>query len=201
MNDLIERLKPMIKDIKCRNNLDFDIADKIKKPVTTGSLGEYIASEIFGIDLEDKGSNKGFDGRFRCGDLGCKDKNKNRVNVKWYTVRRNILSLHEDRTPDYYLVLSGPRFTGPSKGVTHPLRITNVYLFEKESLFKELCGRRIGNPTSVRNDLWDAAEIFPEQRNECLPLNCEQRAALKEFEIDDKQKEMLDKMQSASKES
>jgi hypothetical protein len=61
-----------------RNSIDASIARVIGRPVTAGHLGEWIASQIFGIALEESAANQGFDGRFRSGALEGRT-----VNIKW----------------------------------------------------------------------------------------------------------------------
>ena len=186
MNDSIRRLS---KKLNQRNDLDFAIhEDYIAKPVTTGNLGEYIASKIFDIKLQESGSTKSFDGEFRSGALVDKT-----VNIKWYTVRRNILALHKDRTPNYYLVLSGPKFAGSSKGVFYPLSIENVYLFKTDDLFDAL-KVPIGNPTSIKQQLWDDAEIYPNNKSQEIEITDQQIKDLENFKIDDKYKNYLKKI-------
>jgi hypothetical protein len=52
-----------------RNSIDARIAKVIDRPVTAGHLGEWIASRIFDIALEESAATQGFDGRFRSGAL------------------------------------------------------------------------------------------------------------------------------------
>lgn len=61
--------------------------------------------------------------------------------------------------------------------------IDAVYLFEARSLRDTLRGRgvKIGVATSLIASLWDAAVLFPDQRNFTIPLSREQRAALGMF--------------------
>src|SRR5208282_1931728 len=62
-----------------RNAIDDTIAAVIQRPMTAGHLGEWIAAQVFGIELEQSAVTASIDGRFRSGPLqGCS------VNVKWY---------------------------------------------------------------------------------------------------------------------
>jgi hypothetical protein len=61
-----------------------------------GHLGEWIAAEIFAIDLEASAVAKVIDGRFTSGPLaGCT------VNIKWYGMREALLDMTEDARLDY----------------------------------------------------------------------------------------------------
>jgi len=83
-----------------RNAIDAGLAELIQRPMTTGHLGEWIAAQIFGIELEASAAAAGIDGRCRSGAL------QNRtVNIKWYLKREGVL---DTTALDYYLVLAGP---------------------------------------------------------------------------------------------
>ena len=55
--------------LRQRNSIDADLAAVISRPVTAGHLGEWIASRIFDIGLEESAAAQGLDGRFRSGPL------------------------------------------------------------------------------------------------------------------------------------
>ncbi len=57
-----------------------------------GHLGEWIAAQVFGIELERHATAKGIDGRFADGRT---------VNIKWYLKREGLLDLCDDG-PDLY---------------------------------------------------------------------------------------------------
>ena len=61
--------------------------------------------------------------------------------------------------------------------------IESVFLSEAQLLVDELRHRRVktGVFSSVREELWARAEIYPVQRNAVLELSEEQRAALALF--------------------
>jgi hypothetical protein len=50
-----------------RNAIDVELARLIHRPMTSGHLGEWIAAQIFGIELEESAVAAGIDGRFRSG--------------------------------------------------------------------------------------------------------------------------------------
>lgn len=162
-----------------RNKIDKEIAAITGRPALAGHLGEWIAGEVFDIDLEASAVAKAIDGRFASSPLAdCT------VNIKWYGKREGLLDITEDPNLDYYLVLTGPRaIAGSSRGTTRPMLIDAVYLFEAQLLLDRLRARqvKIGVATSVIDSLWDAAELFPDQRNFTIPVSREQRAALASF--------------------
>jgi hypothetical protein len=175
----VDSLQQVADLIARRNEIETEIGAITGRPALAGHLGEWIASEIFAIDLEASAVAKAIDGRFTSGPLaGCT------VNIKWYGKREGLLDVNEDPSLDYYLVLTGPRgVAASSRGTTRPMLIDAVYLFEAESLLEALRGRgvKIGVATSVISALWTAAELFPEQRNFTIPIAREQRMALAMF--------------------
>jgi hypothetical protein len=102
MNDL-ENLSELIKK---RNTIEREISRIIQRPAFSGHLGEYIASKIFDIDLNASATQKGHDGIFKSGMLQGKS-----VNVKLYSKRESLLDISLDSAPDYYLVLSGSKYS------------------------------------------------------------------------------------------
>jgi hypothetical protein len=162
-----------------RNAVDAEIGAITGRPVVAGHLGEWIAAQVFDIELEPSAVAKGIDGRFNSGPLAGRS-----VNVKWYGKREGNLDLAEDSDADLYLVMTGPRAAPVSSlGGTRPLRITAVYLFAIPELLDALRARgvKIGIAASVRVGDWDAAEIFPRHVNAALVLSHEQRTALELF--------------------
>lgn len=175
----MDRLKQLSALIAERNSISTKIAAIIGRPAHIGHLGEFIASELFEIDLEDSANNKGFDGRFTNGPLAGKT-----VNVKTYSKREGLIDLKTTDLPDYYLVLSGPR--GPatsSKGQDRPFLLAGVHLFNASELVQELLSRnlKVGVATSVAARYWDAAEVYPTNRCDLLVLNEQQCDWLKGF--------------------
>lgn len=165
-----------------RNIVCKKISDMMKKPALTGHLGEYIAKNIFEIELHTRANQKGSDGKFKKGTLSNKT-----VDIKFYPIRENVLDLKPpdklEGEADYYLVFTGPKSTSNScKGTTRPWIIENVFLFKTTQLKEELRGRnrtlKIGTATSVRECFWKEAEIFPEQTNTRLILSQKQKEEL-----------------------
>src|SRR3954468_6051695 len=89
--------------IRERNGIDAEIGGITGRPVVAGHLGEWIAAQVFDIELERSAVAKGIDGHFRAGPLAGRS-----VNVKWYGKREGLLDLTEDFDADFYLVLTGP---------------------------------------------------------------------------------------------
>ena len=156
----VDRVAGLIQE---RNRIDAELSAYIGRPALTGHLGEWIAAQIFGVS----------DGRFGDGRT---------VGVRWYTKREGLLDLKEDG-PDLYLVLTGPKAApASSRGTTRPLVVDAVYLFDAAAVLDDLRsrGRKIGVASSVRAELWDAAEVYP-RRNTSFPLSGEQRELLALF--------------------
>jgi hypothetical protein len=108
-----------------RNALDARLGQILGRPPEKGHLGEWIASQIFDIQLETSASHKAIDGRFRAGLLA-----GHTVNIKWFLKREGGLDMTESPDLDYYLVLTGPTTAAlSSRGMTRPAVITAVYLF------------------------------------------------------------------------
>ncbi len=176
MSDPLAGLAELLRN---RNRVDAEIARLIVRPAIRGHLGEFIASHVFRIKLEDSASRKAWDGRFTTGALAGRT-----VNVKWYAIQENCLDITPESLPDFYLVLAGPQGrAGSSRGGHQPLVLESVYLFEAEPLVQVLKARgtRIWNPTSVPKKHWEAAEVYPRSMNGTLVLTPEQRALLELF--------------------
>ena len=104
--------------------------------------------------------------------------------VKWYAKRESLLDIKEFNGPEYYLVLAGPKSpAASSKGTCRPWLIKAVHLFESEALLAALRGRgvHIGIATSVAQQYWTEAVLFPEPRNQMLTLSPKQRDWLRLF--------------------
>lgn len=175
----VDDLKQLADFIKERNLLERKITALINRPATIGHLGEYIASKIFHIALEESASHKSSDGCFRDGLL------KGRaVNIKWYAMREGLLDITPDALPDHYLVLTGPKSNEvTSKGRVRPWIVVAVFLFDAHDLVTRLqaSGVKMGIASSVAQQLWEEAEIYPNQRNTALILSGEQRKLLASF--------------------
>ncbi|WP_344141255.1 hypothetical protein [Polymorphospora rubra] len=162
-----------------RNAIDAKIAGHIGRPMTAGHLGEWIAAQIFDIDLEPAANARAFDGRFASGPLAGQT-----VNVKWYLQRDGILDVARSGQPDHYLVLTGPVApAGTSRGGVRPWWVESVHLFDAGRLVAELESRGvgIGTASSVLSAQWAAAEIFPRPVNPAFAVHPGQAALLRQF--------------------
>jgi hypothetical protein len=165
--------------LKSRNTVDGKIANIIGRPTHLQDVGEYIASAIFGLALDDSASHKGSSGRFTHGPLA-----GHSVDIQWYVRRDGELNIKPDALPDYYLVLAGPKSgVATMRSLANPWIIESVFLFDAHKLNEVLRERnvKIGAATSVIGVLWDRAEIFPRQVNNLLLLSEEQRSLLALF--------------------
>jgi hypothetical protein len=179
MNDLV-RLAELIRQ---RNAVERKITTVIGRPVTTGHLGEFIASKIFRIRLADSASKKDIDGQFRDGPLVGRS-----VNIKFYPKHDGLLALSPDTSSDFILVLAGPKSpAASSRGQFRPCVIESVFLFDTAVLVASLKRRgvKFGPATSIRQHYWEAAEIYPLQRSNLLVLSEEQRLLLALFKVED----------------
>lgn len=105
------------------------------------------------------------------------------MNVKLYGKREGLLDIPPAVT-DYFLVLTGPRpATMTSQGGTRPLVIEEVFLFDGPGLVSRLQERgvRIGVATSVRNDEWEQARVWPLTADQPSQIAEDQLAALSLF--------------------
>lgn len=152
-------LRRLAELLSFRNANERKIADLIGRPGELGPIGEFIAARIFDIELESSANNLGYDGRFRSGPLAGKT-----VDVKFRPKRESMLDINIKHKPDYYLVLAGPKSAATSsKGKSRAWTVDKVFLFEAEPLIGRLRKRdvKIETATSVRNDEWENAQIYP----------------------------------------
>src|SRR6266571_7525279 len=161
--------------LKSRNTIDSKIATLIGRPVQAQSVGEYIASVIFGIALEEPAPHKTTDGRFTRGPLAGRT-----VDVQWRTKHDGILHLKTDPLPDYYLVFVGSKEVTALHSLSIPWVIESVHLFHSAELLNALRERGVqfGTGTSITGPLWERAEIYPVQRNHQLILSEEEKNML-----------------------
>ena len=166
--------------LKRRNTIDKQITALIGRPAIRGNIGEWIAQEIFGVELEEAGNQRGFDGRFADGPLAGKT-----VNVKWYGERAGVIDINPDAFPDYYLVMTGPRAVAqPAGRRSLPLVIAEVFLFDAPVLAERLRRRgvRLGIGASVREGEWEEARVYPAAADGVrLTITDAQQEALKLF--------------------
>ncbi len=172
MNDL-PRLASLLHE---RNQIDEQISGLINRPATQGHIGEFISSQVFGIRLMESASNKAIDGYFTIGLLAGKS-----VDIKFYGKQEGLLAINEGEQPDYFLVLTGPVSPAlSSKGQQRLCVVDHVYIFDGKALASELLRRgvKFGVATSVKKDQWEAAEIYPIQRNKTIILADDQKKLL-----------------------
>jgi hypothetical protein len=165
--------------LRQRNSIDADLTAIISRPVTAGHLGEWIASRIFDIALEESAAAQGLDGRFRSGSL------RNRtVNVKWYMKRTGLLDTTGFPGLDYYLILAGPPSPPrSSRGLFRPWCIQGVFLLDARQVWADQADRgvRQGTASSVLRETWDTAEIYPQARSTLLKATPAQVQMLRLF--------------------
>jgi len=175
----MDDLRQLARLVDTRNQVEREITALIGRPAAIGHIGEYIASRVFNIALEDSASHKSSDGYFRDGPLKGRT-----VNIKWFAFQEGILDITPEAFPDYYLVLTGLRSSAmTSRGRVRPWSIEKVFLFDARSLVDELRleGVKIGIATSLRRHLWEKAEIYPADKGTVLQLSPTQREALAWF--------------------
>jgi hypothetical protein len=176
-----EQLRRIAGLLRERNSIDEEIAGIIQRPMASGHLGEWVASQIFDIELAAVAVEPGFDGRFRSAPLQGKT-----VNIKWYLKREGMLDTSETATLDYYLVLTGPPSPAASSHAgTRPWRIDAVYLFDARRLRREQIARSVksGTASSVTRQQWAAAEIYPAATNPILQVTARQAELLEHFRL------------------
>jgi hypothetical protein len=162
--------------LSARNEIDASIAAMTGRPMTAGHLGEWIAAQIFDIELEESAAATAFDGHFRSGLHAGKT-----VNVKWYLKNESLIDLTADARLDFYLVLTGPHApAASSRGTIRPWRIDHVFLFAAHQLLAEQHSRgaKIGTASSIPRRLWTEAEIYPATTNRAYALTLDQKNQL-----------------------
>lgn len=171
---------PRLADLlRARNTVESNLANLLGNSVNLSTLGDHIAAAIFDLTLVPSARSSEFVGIFANQPLRGKT-----VDVQWYPRREGFLNVHTEATPDYYLVLAGPKQeSSTARALVSPWIITSVHLFESQELLGALRERgvQIGSHTSVITQLWERAEIFPVQHNPALTLSAEQRALLQLF--------------------
>jgi len=174
-------LQKLAELVQCRNRVEREISALIGRPAVLGNLGEYIAARIFSIRLTKNAAHQSIDGYFSEGPLApCS------VNIKWYAVREGVLVIIPGFLPDFYLVLVGPppTLTAQLQIRSRPWLIKSVHLFDVNRLVDNLeeRGVRVGAASSVRRELWEAAEIFPNPKCKLYPVSTEQYHLLKLYQ-------------------
>jgi hypothetical protein len=163
--------------LAARDALDAQIAELVGRSARPGDVGEFIAAQIFGLELAAATTQAGYDGIFGSGPLAGKT-----VNVKTYGDVLGGLDISAHPC-DYTLVLTGPPRGGPAGVHHHRWRITGVYLFEMTQLLATLTARgvKIGIATSLRKADVAAAQIFPQSDRSPLRLSPDQVRQLRLF--------------------
>lgn len=174
----MNNLPPLASLLKSRDTIDSKIAHLIGHSTGVQSVGEYIASVIFGVALDASAEHKERDGRFTRGPLMGRT-----VDVQWRTRHDGILHVKTDPLPDYYLVFVGSKEATAIQSLSIPWVIESVHLFHASELLLALRERgvQIGTGTSITGPLWEHAEIYPTQRNVQLRLTNEERELLALF--------------------
>lgn len=173
-------LRRLAELIAIRNRLESEISAITGKPALIGHLGEFVASHIFPIHITRNASHQAIDGYFYQGELApCS------VNVKWYIQREGVVDITPGFLPDYYLILVGPPPTATAAlGLRNrPWKIAGVHLFDANELVDtlEVRGVRVGIASSVRRNLWEAAEIYPGNHSDRYRITLQQRELLDLF--------------------
>ena len=168
----LRRLAEMVRQ---KNAADRGVAEIIERPALPGHFGEFVAADIFGIELCRSATQEGYDGWFRGGALDGKT-----VNIKYYTKHDGLLDLRRENGPDYYLVMTGPTAKPTaSRGQARPWVIESVFLFHAARLIEKMTAK-IGVAAAVGKSLWKDAEIYPRDSS-LLPLEQSQKDLLALF--------------------
>ena len=165
--------------LHARNTVESNIANLLGGAVNLNTVGEYIAASIFEIRLLPTVQHHEFAGIFAGGPLA-----GGSVDVQWYPRREGSMYVHSSLTPDYYLVLAGPRQeSSTARAHVNPWIIASVHLFAGPKLLAALHERQVqlGAHTSVITQIWEQAEIFPRPHSPLLTLTSEQRQLLALF--------------------
>lgn len=179
----MSELKKLSRLIRQWNEIEAEIFELIGYPGTISNIGEYLAEQVFGVDLEKSKTQRAFDGKFTQGNLSGRT-----VNVKIARERERFIDWRDDALPEYFLILTGSRRqSGKSVKRSRPILVTNVYLFNVKETRKNLHSRGVIPPhgervqASVTNDQWDEAEIYPKQTSQLLTLTPRQKQMLSLF--------------------
>ena len=108
------------------------------------------------------------------------------MNIKWYLKREGVLDTTDSAVLDYYLVLTGPPSGAvSSRGTTRPWCIQTVFLFDARQLQAEQTARGVkrGIASSVTNQQWAAAEIYPSATSSRLAITPQLEEQLRQFAL------------------
>lgn len=165
-DDNTSKVRALAKLIRTRNSIDDAIADIIQRPALPQHIGEFIAVAVFDIEPERSAAQAGHDGPF----VGQPFSGKT-VNIKLYGKREGLLDINE-KAPDFYLVLTGPKATSVFFARENTaLVIEEVFLFDALKLIEALPARgtKLGVASSVPAQLWEQARVYP--RSAAAPLH------------------------------
>ncbi|MFG2008746.1 DUF6998 domain-containing protein [Micromonospora sp. NPDC048868] len=153
MTETLRQLAVLLRD---RDELDARIAALTRRSAQPGDIGEFIAAQVFDIELADTANQAGYDGTFRTGSLAGRT-----VNVKAYGDAFAGLDISPHHC-DHYLILSGPA-RPPGAVRHHRWRISAAYLLDTRRLLDTLTvrGVKIGIATSIRRADLEVAQVFP----------------------------------------
>lgn len=171
-------LRQMAGLLRARNAIDDVIATITDRPVNPGHLGEWIAARIFPSNSSSRPLPGPSTAAF---DRSCRGRGGEREVVR----QARGCAGHDGAFVSRLL----PRADRSALGRTHLTRYhppthDRVGLpFPAAKLAETIrdTGLKLGIATSVRNALWDAAEVYPEQCNPELPLSPQQRHLLALF--------------------
>ncbi|MGC4789203.1 DUF6998 domain-containing protein [Micromonospora sp. DT178] len=155
INLVTETLRQLAALLRDRDELDTRIAALTGRSARPGDIGEFIAAQVFDIELA-AAIQAGYDGTFRSGPLAGRT-----VNVKAYGDAFAGLDISPHHC-DHYLILSGPA-KPPGIVRHHRWRISAAYLLDTRRLLETLTARgvKVGIATSIRRGDLDAAQVFP----------------------------------------
>jgi hypothetical protein len=174
----LESVTAVARLVRERNEIDGEITRIINRPAVAGHLGEWLASQLFDIDLEPRDSAEAFDGRFASGPLATRT-----VNIEWISKRNGELGPTSSRAIDFHLVFTGPKALALTvKGLARPVRINACYLFDARELeSRQAAQGPASGAASLLAEEWDAAEIFPDRNSPLLTVGPEAHGLLALF--------------------
>ena len=156
---IMDDLAQLAELIKTKNWVEAYISTLVSGTAQMPHVGAFIASRVFRIAPQDFASRPSVDGHFVQGPLAGRS-----VSIRWHPRREGVLDISPDSLPDFHLVLAGPEHRAALRvGAACPWLIASVHLFDALALVGELRGRGTSIPvaTSVPQDLWDRAEVYP----------------------------------------
>ena len=172
--------------LTARNVLDCEMTKIIGRPMDKGPFGEFVASQIFDLDLNLNAAKKGYDGYFTVGDYKGEPLKGRKVEIKYYTKCDRSLDLKTGvEKPAFYLVMTGPpKRDNEDKDTPAPWVIESVFLFETEALEQVVVPKK--DPVGIKKERWVEAQIYPAHNGDFTNegqefVNEERRAALALF--------------------